>query len=219
MTFQASIVRTIRQVIGEEIVAGALSGGARLRQSELASRFKTSPQPVREALRLLEGDGLVVLQPNRGVTVCSYTTKDFTEMQQVRAALEIGAARLALRFWTGRDCEALDGALKSFPHDGDLPQLVTYYASFHELLSRPSCNSRLQSQIMNLAKASALAVLSRSRDRSALCASFHRDHQAIYRFWLDRDSKAVVAEIDSHMLSFADRFRAASRELERWQQS
>lgn len=59
----------IAQLIREEIFDGRLSAGARLKVSEIAKRFGTSTNPAREALQVLEGEGLVTIEPNRGASV------------------------------------------------------------------------------------------------------------------------------------------------------
>src|SRR5947207_12786453 len=60
---------TIRDRVRDDIVAGALPFGSRLTLDLLAARYSVGHMPVREALRQLEGEGLVVLTPNRGARV------------------------------------------------------------------------------------------------------------------------------------------------------
>jgi DNA-binding GntR family transcriptional regulator len=59
----------IAHLIREEIFAGRLAAGARLKVSEIATRYGTSTNPAREALQVLEGEGLVTIEPNRGASV------------------------------------------------------------------------------------------------------------------------------------------------------
>jgi biotin operon repressor len=61
-----TLVQTIRDTLHEEILSGLLPAGTQLRQETLAQRFETSRIPVREALRLLEAEGLVNSRPNKG---------------------------------------------------------------------------------------------------------------------------------------------------------
>lgn len=81
----------------DEIRDGALSPGARLRETELADRLGISRTPVREAIRQLEADGLVVHLPRQGATIRSLDHAEVVELYEMRAVLEGTAARLAAR--------------------------------------------------------------------------------------------------------------------------
>jgi DNA-binding GntR family transcriptional regulator len=90
-----SRVDHIFEILGDEIVSGAIRPGEKLPEEQLARRFGTSRAPLREALRRLEERRLVTRIPNVGVRVRSFTPGDFCELYQVRSVLEGLAARLA----------------------------------------------------------------------------------------------------------------------------
>lgn len=69
------------------ILSGSLAPGSRLVELDLAERFAVSRGPIREALRKLESQGLVVLRPNRGAVVSSLSTEDVLEVYVLRAVL------------------------------------------------------------------------------------------------------------------------------------
>ena len=80
------------------ILEGELAPGERLRAEALASRLGTSRTPVREALVMLEREGLVHLEPNRGAFVCTFDASDLLDLYEVRALIEPhAAARAATR--------------------------------------------------------------------------------------------------------------------------
>ena len=81
----------------EEIRQGALLPGARLREIELAARLGISRTPVREAIRQLESDGLVVHLPRQGATVRTLDYPEIMELYEMRTVLEGTAAQLAAR--------------------------------------------------------------------------------------------------------------------------
>ena len=85
-----------RQIL-VEIRSGALLPGARLRETELAERLGISRTPVREAIRLLETDGLVAHIPRQGATIRVLDYTEVMELYEMRAVLEGTAARLAAR--------------------------------------------------------------------------------------------------------------------------
>jgi DNA-binding GntR family transcriptional regulator len=78
------VAATLRQ----EILNGTLAPGDRLRQEDIAARFGASRQPVRDALRLLEGDGLVTMVANSGAWVSKLSQSECFEAYQVRERLE-----------------------------------------------------------------------------------------------------------------------------------
>ena len=102
----------------EDIRSGTLSPGARLRETELAERLGISRTPVREAIRQLETDGLVIHLPRQGATIRSLDHAEVVELYEMRAVLEGTAARLAAR--AASDIElaelaALNSELESAP--------------------------------------------------------------------------------------------------------
>lgn len=83
-----SVHAQVREQLTRDIVSGVLSPGQRLTQAELASRFGVSVAPVREALRELNNEGLVELDPFTGVTVHRPTLESLENVYEVRLALE-----------------------------------------------------------------------------------------------------------------------------------
>lgn len=119
-TAQELVLETLR----EAILGGVMPPGTRLRQEELATAFDTSRIPVREALRVLEYEGLVSSEPHRGFTVTSLDADEVEEIYDLRIVLETHAVRLAVPLLTDADLEEL-GAL------------------FQELLDAPDDDARL----------------------------------------------------------------------------
>jgi DNA-binding GntR family transcriptional regulator len=88
---QDAVVDGIRDMI----LKGHLKPGDRLRQDELADTFGVSTMPIREALRQLQAEGLVVFRPRRGATVASVSVSEYEEIYLIREALETLACRWA----------------------------------------------------------------------------------------------------------------------------
>jgi len=82
-------------MLRELIISGELKAAEPLRQRDLADRFGVSQTPVREALRLLESEGLVVNDPHRGATVAESRNGFIQDNSMIRAALEALGARMA----------------------------------------------------------------------------------------------------------------------------
>ena len=83
-------------VLRERIAAGDLAPGARLRVDELASDLEMSPTPIREALRLLQADGLVDYRAHYGIVVTEYSADEVRDLFRIRALLEPLAVELAV---------------------------------------------------------------------------------------------------------------------------
>jgi len=94
-------------MLRELIISGELSASEPLRQRDLAARFGVSQTPVREALRRLESEGLVVNDPHRGATVAQSRNGLVEDNSQIRAALEPLGARLAARAITEEQLSTL----------------------------------------------------------------------------------------------------------------
>ncbi len=87
----------VAALIRELVITGELAAGEQLRQRDLAQRFHVSQTPVREAMRRLESEGLLVCDTHRGFTVVAPDDGRIEENFQIRAALESLAASLAAR--------------------------------------------------------------------------------------------------------------------------
>jgi DNA-binding GntR family transcriptional regulator len=106
----AALARSIRAAI----LDGRLAPDQPLPELELAEQLGTSRTPIREALLLLEREGLVEAQPNRGATVKRYDQTQLKELYDVRAVLEGYAAKLAADRLTDRVVQALEESCDRF---------------------------------------------------------------------------------------------------------
>ena len=141
----------VADVLREAIMRGTLKGGQPLRQDELANRFGLSRIPVREALRQLEGEGLVTVQPHRGTVVSQISGDELHELCEIRVALETMALRLAI---PRLDDETLNRAAAILVEtDGETNVLEHWSANnwrFHATLYEPARRPRLLSMIKTL---------------------------------------------------------------------
>lgn len=95
VTAGEALVDRLAAAIRARVVAGDIPTGSRLRQESLATEFGVSRTPVREALRKLQADGVIELEPNRGAVVRGPSGREVREAYEVRAELEGLAAELA----------------------------------------------------------------------------------------------------------------------------
>jgi DNA-binding GntR family transcriptional regulator len=105
-----SLAAAVADKLREKIIRGELKEGAQLRQDALASEFRVSKIPVREAFSHLEAEGLVKIVTNHGAIVSALSTDEIEQMFEVRAVLESFVLRHAVPNFTDEDL--LEGARK-----------------------------------------------------------------------------------------------------------
>lgn len=93
---RSSAAEVLAAALRGAILDGALAGGERLREQALAGEHDVARHTVRAALRLLEGEGLVVIAPNAGARVAALDPAGIADLSLTRTLLEVGAVRLAL---------------------------------------------------------------------------------------------------------------------------
>ena len=141
------------EVLREAIISGQLAPGERLMEIQLAEELGVSRTPVREAIRKLELEELVLMVPRKGAYVASLSMKDVVEVFEIRGALEGLAAALAAERITEEELESLQRQLvKSAEMIGnaDLQGMVEADTGFHQILYQASRNERLAQIINNL---------------------------------------------------------------------
>jgi DNA-binding GntR family transcriptional regulator len=144
------------------IVAQELPPGTHLPQEELCERFGVSRTPIREALRKLQAQRLVVFTPNKGATVRIPTRKEIAEVYELRGELEGFAAELACKHATARTDAELTVAIEAVKlrkvrghdiTDTDLNINVSgAIRNFHHVIHDTAGNGRLASVIQDLEK-------------------------------------------------------------------
>ena len=105
--------------IRQAVVEGAYGPGDRLVEQRISEEFSLSRTPVREALRRLESEGLVVFRRNRGAAVRSMSAEDVRDLYELRARLESYAAELASVRGSIGSCDAMDEAAEQFERQVD----------------------------------------------------------------------------------------------------
>ena len=135
------------------ILKGELEPGERLMEIALAQKLGVSRTPIREAIRKLELEGLVVMVPRKGAEVADITEKDLRDVLEVRTALEELSIELAMKNMNDDDCKQLTEANKLFAKDSegdDLIKIAEADVAFHELIYMATGNKRLIQMINNL---------------------------------------------------------------------
>ena len=138
-TLSGEIATRLRQ----DIIGGGLPFGTRLTLSELEVRYESGQMPVREALRQLQGEGLIELIPNRGARVRTVDVDFVRNLFDVRVAIEAMLTRRAAERIQKKQIEALEAAELLYENtpESDVRAILEANRSFHRIINEVAGNS------------------------------------------------------------------------------
>ena len=144
------VFNTLRQAI----LRGELKPGERLMEVQLANKLGVSRTPIREAIRKLELEGLVLMIPRKGAEVADITEKSLMDVLEVRKALEELAVQLCCDKITGKEIEELHRAADDFRRilktSDDVTEIAEADVRFHDIIYLASGNQKLIQILNNL---------------------------------------------------------------------
>ncbi|MDR0342375.1 MAG: GntR family transcriptional regulator [Nocardiopsaceae bacterium] len=146
----------VASILREAILSGLLAPNSWLREAEVARQLKVSRTPVRDAFRILEAEGLVIIKANQGAMVSAMTTDDVIELSVVRTNLEELAARLAARRAHQQCAEEfaeLIPKIKKAGEQHDLAELSQLNFQFHVIVRNAAGNRHLARMLAQLQSA------------------------------------------------------------------
>ena len=149
--------KPLRDVVFENLRAAILDGnlkaGQRLMEVQLAEQLGVSRTPIREAIRKLELEGLVVMLPRKGAYVANMSCKDLIDVLEIRASLEGLAAYLAAERRSDEEIVALEKVAKEFEtcvREADIEGVLKKDIDFHEKIFMMANNKKLYQLITSL---------------------------------------------------------------------
>lgn len=143
------VFNTLRQAI----LRGELKPGERLMEIQLANKLGVSRTPIREAIRKLELEGLVLMIPRKGAEVAEITEKNMLDVLEVRKALEELAASLACERINAKQIDDMKIAAAAFENSlksGDVTKIAEADVAFHDIIFAATDNQRLITLLNNL---------------------------------------------------------------------
>ncbi|CAG8867952.1 HTH-type transcriptional repressor RspR [Pseudomonas fluorescens] len=138
------------EVLRQGILTGAITEGTPLRQEDLAAKFGMSRMPIRDAIRQLEAEGLVVHEPHKGAAVATMTIADIIEIYDMRIMAECTALKLAFESISEEDLSRMNDAISAMENTDDPHKLSELNQQFHALLFGRVARPRLHSLIKSL---------------------------------------------------------------------
>ena len=143
------VFNTLRQAI----LKGELAPGERLMEIQLAERLGVSRTPIREAIRKLELEGLVLMIPRKGAEVAKISEKSLRDVLEVRRSLEELAIELACQRMTEEEVDALEQTQEEFKAAvacGDAMKIAETDETYHDVIYKGTGNDRLVQILNNL---------------------------------------------------------------------
>ena len=198
---EQSLAEQIADSLRRDILIGTLAPGALIKERDNSAGRGVSRTPLREAIRILASEGLVVLRPSRSPIVADPTLKEITDDLIVMNTLESLGARLACMNVTASELAEIEALNEKMLEISDTADSVDYFEvdmRFHRLITAASHNAALIDT-----HAAYMARLWRPR---FLAASLRRDRPRVLQQHGDmvkglrtRDVTRVSAEVESHM--------------------
>lgn len=189
------------QTLRQAILRGTLQPGERLMEIHLAQKLGVSRTPVREAIRMLELDGLVTMVPRKGAIVAEITVSDLEDVLEVRAALEELAVKKACQNMTPEQLQELKKAGEKFARSlkkEDLMACAQADVEFHEIISEATNNRRLIQILNNIREQIYRYRLENLKDRSTH-ASLVEEHALICRALEERSEERAGEAVCIHI--------------------
>jgi DNA-binding GntR family transcriptional regulator len=192
----------IAEDLRRAILDGSIPAGASLVEADLASRFGVSRGPVRDALRDLARQGLVIELPRRGTVVSTISLRDIQEVYEVREGLEIIAVRLAAVRATSADLEPVEERLTAleaaWDRDADYTESLPLDLEVHRAIVALPGNRRLAESYERMLVQTQLNAITAAEQnpglRRGMRKGVHRDIlRALRAGDADRSAAAVIA--------------------------
>lgn len=211
-----TLVDQVADAIMQMAVEGAFESGGRIREPEIARQLNVSRVPVREALRLLEADGIVRNEPYKGMRFMEVDERLVADIRPVRLQLELLAARLCLERL--KDIRTLTDEMElrlanmvEAQRRQNLMLVAREDIAFHRAICQCSGNVVLLRFWDSTAKQ--LSIIFGTIMRGINYDALYSDHRGLVDAFASREPKRVERALRGHVLTAADAlFKARARE-------
>ena len=204
------VFKTLRQAI----LKGELAPGERLMEVKLANNLGVSRTPIREAIRMLELEGLVVMVPRKGAEVAKISVKHLKDVLEVRGALEELSAVLACQRMEEAEAETLKQTVEEFKavvYGKDLMLIAQKDEQIHDVIYHATKNEKLVQMVNNLREQMyrfRLEYIKDKNKRSILVTEHEEILQAILARDVEGAKEALRRHIDNQELTVLQNLKA-----------
>ena len=200
----------------EAILKGDLKPGERLMELQLASKLGVSRTPIREAIRMLEQEGLAVTTPRKGAEVAKITLKDMEDVLEIRDALDELAVRIACQKISDEQLKQLEDMKELFEKStqtGNVKKIAEADVTFHDVIYEATGNPKLVTLLNNLREQVyryRVEYIKDPKNYPTLIA----EHEAILESLKNRDVKNAVEAMHVHVANQAEAVKTVIQEQE-----
>ena len=204
------VFNTLRKAI----LTGELNPGERLLEIQLANQLGVSRTPIREAIRKLELEGLVIMMPRRGAEVAQITEKGLRDVLEVRRALDALCTELACDRITEEEKQRLRDACDEFEKataTGDATVIAAADVALHDIIVEATRNQRLIQLINNLSEQMyryRFEYIKDENQHNNLVEEHRMIYESIVRCDKEGAAKAAKLHIDNQESSIIKQIRA-----------
>lgn len=207
--------RAIYEEIKQRIISGELEAGSELKIMPLASELGVSIVPVREAIRILAAENLIILRTRRSPIVSNVDESDLVEINSIRGALEplvLNDAALRHTPDSLQECEVL---LEQDRNCSDLWEKVELNRKFHLAILAPSVFGRILSIVSDQYAGLARLAHYMVENHTDLADRHHGEHEAILEAVKIGNAKFAVQLMNDHIARATDRARELISDAEK----
>ena len=210
LNFDLQNHRPLREIVYEElkrqILVGEIAPGTRMMEVELADVMGVSRTPVREAIRKLEKEGLVTIEPRKGAYASNISIKDMVDVLEVRQGLEGMAAAIASGKITERQKADLLNVVEKYKaavESANIEEIIKYDEEFHSMIIAISGNKTLM-QVFSTVQELALRFRYIYYDDFNRYESMPREHQLIEEAIMSGDAEKARVAAGDHVFKLKE---------------
>lgn len=205
LNFDIQNHKPLREMVYEElkmqILTGGIIPGTRMMEVELAEEMGVSRTPIREAIRKLEKEGLVTIEPRRGAYASRISTDDMVEILEVRQDLEGLAAELAATRMSDdqlADLRKIADNYNKAVEAGDMDSMIRHDTAFHRLIV-DSCNNKILVHMVEQLQELVLRFRYIYYDNFKRAEHMPEEHRAIMEAISKKDENKAREAADVHI--------------------
>ena len=205
----------------EAILKGELKPGERLMELQLAAKLGVSRTPIREAIRMLEQEGLAVTIPRKGAEVAKMTEKDMEDVLQIREALDELAAKIACEQISEEQLEKLVATMHEFEEStktDNVKKIAEADVKFHDIIYQSTGNPKLVNMLNNLREQMyryRVEYLKEGETRDVLVKEHEELTKAIRERDVERAKQLSFQHIENQRMAIMRSIEAEDAERER----
>lgn len=188
--------------IKKMIFDGTYKPGERIVETKLAKQFNVSKSPVREAIRLLEKEGLVIVDEKSRVLVYEPTIKDVEDIYFCRMALESFAIKLMVKKAEEKEIKEIEQTLKqtekAIQENQEAGSIIELNGQFHRMIVQFTQNSRLQKQVNDLKSLTQFYRILNFQEHNR-AETILKEHWEIFKHIEQRNGSAASETMIKHL--------------------